>query len=417
MRHEIPVDSLGPAGPAMARAVETCVHCGFCLPACPTYRVLGEEMDSPRGRIVLMKQALEGELTTDDVLPHIDRCLGCVACVTACPSGVQYGELLTPFRARAQQTARPQPARLRQRLLSQLLESPRLFRLALFGGALARVGERMMPSQLRHMLSLLPTSVPQGDPLPTVVPASGPRRARVALLVGCVQRVLAPSINRAAARVLSANGIEVIVPPGQACCGALAVHAGEAGHGRALARRLIALFPADVDAVVTTAAGCGSAMKEYGHLFVGSSEEAAASSFAARVRDVSELLDQVGLVTPLRLPEPMIAAYHDACHLAHAQRVRSAPRRLLGAVEGLTLREVPDGEICCGSAGLYNLEQPAIASTLGAAKAAAIVSTGAHAVVTGNIGCQTQIASYLERSGHDLPVIHTMELLARGLRP
>jgi len=401
----------------MARAVETCVHCGFCLPACPTYRVLGEEMDSPRGRIVLMKQALEGELTTDDVLPHIDRCLGCVACVTACPSGVQYGELLTPFRARAQQNARPQASRLRQRLLSQLLESPRLFRLALLGGAVARVGQRLMPSQLRHMLSLLPTSVPQGDPLPTVVPASGPRRARVALLVGCVQRVLAPSINRAAARVLSANGIEVIVPPGQACCGALAVHAGQAVHGRALARRLMNLFPTDVDAVVTTAAGCGSAMKEYGHLFVGSSEEAAASSFAARVRDVSELLDQVGLVTPLRLPEPMIAAYHDACHLAHAQRVRSAPRRLLSALEGLTLREVPDGEICCGSAGLYNLEQPAIASTLGAAKAAAIVSTGAHAVVTGNIGCQTQIASYLARSGHDLPVIHTMELLARGLRP
>ena len=246
----------------MARAVETCVHCGFCLPVCPTYRVLGEEMDSPRGRIVLMKQALEGELTIDDVLPHIDRCLGCVGCVTACPSGVQYGELLTPFRARAQQTTRPQAARLKQRILTQLLESPRLFRLALIGGAVARVGQRVMPSRLRHMLSLLPTSVPQGDPLPTVVPASGPRRARVALLVGCVQRVLAPSINHAAARVLSANGIEVIVPRGQACCGALAVHAGQSIHGRALAKRLIDLFPTDVDAVVTTAAGCGSAMKD-----------------------------------------------------------------------------------------------------------------------------------------------------------
>ena len=320
----------------MARAVETCVHCGFCLPACPTYRVLGEEMDSPRGRIVLMKQALEGELTTDDVLPHIDRCLGCVACVTACPSGVQYGELLTPFRARAQQSARPRAARLRQRVLSQLLESPRLFRLALIGGALARVGERVMPSQLRHMLSLLPTSVPPGDPLPTVVPASGPRRARVALLVGCVQRVLAPSINRAAARVLSANGIEVIVPPGQACCGALAVHAGEAGHGRALAKRLIDLLPHrrrrrcdDGGWLWLRDEGVRSPVR-------GLARGSRRLSFAARVRDVSELLDQVGLVTPLRLPEPMIAAYHDACHLAHAQRVRSAPRRLLGAVEGLT---------------------------------------------------------------------------------
>ncbi len=415
MRHEIPVDSLGPEGAAMARAVETCVHCGFCLPVCPTYRVLGEEMDSPRGRIVLMKQALEGGLTTEDVLPHIDRCLGCVACVTACPSGVRYAELLTPFRAKAQMTARPAVTRLRQRLLTQLLESPRLFRLALLSGRLASVGQTVMPDRLRQMLSLLPTSVPPADPLPMVVPASGQRRARVALLAGCVQQVLAPSINRAAARVLTANGIEVIVPPGQACCGALAIHAGQAVHGRDLAKRLINLFPTDVDAVVTTAAGCGSAMKEYGHLFVGSPIESAATAFAARVRDVAEFLDQIGLVTPLRLPEPMTAAYHDACHLAHAQRVLAAPRRLLGAVEGLTLREVPDGEICCGSAGLYNLEQPAIAGTLGAAKAASIVSTGARAVVTGNIGCQTQIASHLAQSGHALPVMHTMELLARGL--
>ena len=399
----------------MARAVETCVHCGFCLPACPTYRVLGEEMDSPRGRIVLMKQVLEGQLTTEDVLPYIDRCLGCVGCVTACPSGVRYAELLTPFRAKAQTNARPATTRLRQRLLTQLLESPRLFRLALLGGRVARAGQRVMPDRLRHMLSLLPASVPPSDPLPTVVPALGPRRARVALVAGCVQQVLAPSINRAAARVLSANGIEVVVPPGQACCGALATHAGQADHGRDLAKRLIDLFPTDVDAVVTTAAGCGSAMKEYGHLFIGSPVESAATAFASRVRDVSELLDEVGLVTPLRLPEPMTVAYHDACHLAHAQRVRTAPRRLLGAVEGLTLAEVPDGEICCGSAGLYNLEQPAIAGQLGALKAASIVSTGAQAVVSGNIGCQTQIASYLAQSGHHLPVMHTMELLARGL--
>ncbi len=400
----------------MARAVETCVHCGFCLPVCPTYRVLGEEMDSPRGRIVLMKQALEGELTPADVLPHIDRCLGCVGCVSACPSGVQYGELLTPFRATVQTSVRPVAARARQRLLTQLLESPRLFRLALLGGRLARVGQGVLPERLRHMLALLPASVPPSDPLPAVIPAIGQRRARVALLTGCVQQVLAPSINRASAQVLSANGIEVIVPAGQTCCGALAVHAGEAAHGRALAKRLIDRFPTDVDAVVTTAAGCGSAMKEYGHLFAGAADEARATAFAARVRDVSELLDQVGLVTPLRLSDPMTIAYHDACHLAHAQRVRAAPRRLLAAVEGLTILEVPDGDICCGSAGLYNLEQPAIAGTLGAAKAAAIASTGARAVVAGNIGCQTQIASHLERSGHTLPVLHTMELLARGLR-
>jgi glycolate dehydrogenase iron-sulfur subunit len=414
MQHHIPVESLGPSGEAMARAVATCVHCGFCLPACPTYRVLGEEMDSPRGRIVLMKQALEGELSIPDVLPYVDRCLGCLACVTACPSGVRYGELLTPFRAKAETEARSRFSSLRQQALLRLLESPRLFRMAVRAGHLARPLGAIVPGRARQMLSLLPLSLEPAGELPTVVPASGPRRGRVALLSGCVQQVLSPDVNHATVRVLAANGIEVVVPPAQGCCGALALHAGHAAHARARAEALLAAMPDDVDAVVTNAAGCGSAMKEYSELFRGTPLEDRARRFATRVRDVSEILDGVGLVRPLSLSTPMTVAYHDACHLAHAQRVRAAPRRLLSGVGNLTVREVPDSEICCGSAGLYNLEHPDVAEALGAAKARDIVSTGAEAVVTGNVGCLVQIAAHLERAGHAIPVLHTMQVLDRS---
>lgn len=416
MQHRIPVESLGPDGAGMALAVARCVHCGFCLPTCPTYRVLGEEMDSPRGRVVLMKQALEGELSIPDVLPHVDRCLGCLACVSACPSGVSFGELLTPFRAKAEAEARGSFARLRQAAMVRLLESPRLFRIAVGAGNVARSVGGLLPAPARRALALLPSRLEARAALPAVVPARGERRARVALLAGCVQQVLAPDINLATLRVLSANGVEVVVPAGQGCCGALAMHAGHADHARARARTLVAVMPTDVDAIVTTAAGCGSAMKEYGALLAGTPDHDRAEAFAARVRDVSEVLDQVGLTRPLRLTAPMIVAYHDACHLAHAQKVRSAPRRLLQAVGNLTVRDVPDGEICCGSAGLYNLEQPDIAEKLGAAKAAAVVGTGAEAVVTGNIGCMTQLAAHLDRAGHSMPVLHTVQVLDRAGR-
>jgi len=412
MQHRIPVDSLGPEGPAMAQAVATCVHCGFCLASCPTYRVLGEEMDSPRGRIVLMKQALEGELSIPEANPYVDRCLGCMACVTACPSGVRYEQLLIPFRARAERTARPLLERIRRRALLQLLESPRLFRIALRTGQFARIVEAFVPAAAKRMLSLVPAVLPPPAALPAVVPAQGTRRARVALLAGCAQQVLAPEINTATLRVLSANGIEIVVPPNQGCCGALSAHAGVADHARARADQLMRAFPPDVDAIVTNAAGCGSAMKEYGHLFAGRPLEPSAKAFASRVRDVAEFLDAIGLVNPPAFASPRTVAYHDACHLAHAQGIRSAPRRLLAAVPNVTVREIPDGEICCGSAGIYNLEQPDIAETLGAAKAQAILTTGAEAVVTGNVGCLVQIAAHLERAGRPLPVMHTMQLLA-----
>jgi len=422
MQHRIPVEALGPNGPHMARAVETCVHCGFCLPACPTYRVLGEEMDSPRGRIVLMKQALEGELSIPDVLRFVDRCLGCMACVSACPSGVRYGELLTPFRAKAQDETRSMLTRAPQMALIRTMESPALFRIAVRSGQVARRLGGLLPTWARQMTALLPASLEPAQPLPNVTPAVGQRRARVALLAGCVQQVLSPDINSATIRVLAAYGVEVVVPGGQGCCGALALHSGHDTHARSRATALVDAFPDDVDAIVTNAAGCGSVMKEYSELFAGTPSEERATRFAARVRDVSEFLDDYvrggGALAPiaLSLPSPLTVAYHDACHLAHAQKVRSAPRNLLAQVQNLTVCEVPDGEICCGSAGLYNLEQPDIAASLGAAKAGAVASTGAAAVVMGNVGCMVQIAAHLERIGHARPVLHTMQVLDRALQ-
>jgi glycolate oxidase iron-sulfur subunit len=415
VQHKILAERYGAAGAHMAQAVEACVHCGFCLPTCPTYRVLGEEMDSPRGRILLMKEVLEGSLGTDEAVSFIDRCLGCMACVTACPSGVKYGELVTPFRDYAEgNRRRPVSERILRRVVMATLPRPRWFRLAARVGRLARPFARVLPSRVRAMVELLPASLPPARRLPDVVPALGDRRARVALLAGCVQQVLAPEINWATVRVLSRNGVEVAVPNGQWCCGALAMHAGEGDAARDLARRNLAVFPSDVDAVVTNAAGCGSAMREYGLLFAGRAEATTAEAFAGRVRDVSAFLDEIGVAHPPPLPTPTQVAYHDPCHLAHAQGVRDAPRRILAAVENLTVLEPDEWEICCGSAGIYNLEQPDIARDLGRRKARNLLATGAVAVGTGNIGCIVQIAAQVAALGSPLPVLHTMEILDRA---
>ena len=397
----------------MAEAVASCVHCGFCLPACPTYLALGEEMDSPRGRILLMKGALEGELSQEEVLPHVDRCLGCLACVTACPSGVEYGELLTPFREMTERgRSRSAMEELTRTLTNQTLPYPGRFRAAAVLGRFTKVFKPFLPGALRTMLDLLPEKLPPRVALPPISPARGKRRARVALLSGCVQQVLTPGINRATIDVLTSNGVEVVIPPRQGCCGALSMHTGAADQARALARRNFDAFNLDeVDAVVTNAAGCGSGMHEYPLLFAGEAEEQAARDFAGKVQDVTVFLDALGIEPPPALPAPMTVAYHDACHLAHAQGVTDAPRRLLGAVQNLTLVPIPEGEICCGSAGSYNIEQPEIAAQLGQRKAKAILGTGAQAVVTGNIGCMTQIDSHLQRLGKPLPIFHTVELL------
>ncbi len=412
MQHTIPMDKIGPQGAAMAAAVESCVHCGFCLPGCPTYQVLGEEMNSPRGRIILMKEVLEGSLPLADATPYVDRCLGCLACVTACPSGVQYGDLISSFRAYAgERRERTVAETVNRRLIHETLPYAGRFRLAVSAGKVGRPFQRFLPGDLGAMLDLLPTELPDAEPLPTLFPAQGTRRARVALLAGCVQQVLAPAINWATLRVLALNGVEVVIPARQGCCGALSMHTGEADQARSLARANLRAFPADVDAVITNAAGCGSGMHEYPLLFAEQPEAAEAAGFAAKVMDISAFLDKLGLIPPPPLPQPMTVAYHDACHLAHAQGVRSAPRALLNAIPNLTLAEIRDGEICCGSAGTYNLEQPAIAAELGRRKAANILETGADAIALGNIGCLTQIRTYLARAGHATPIFHTVQVL------
>lgn len=412
MQHTIPIDQIGPQGAAMAAAVGNCVHCGFCLPGCPTYQVLGQEMDSPRGRIILMKEVLEGALPLAEATPYVDRCLGCLACVTACPSGVKYGDLISSFRAYAEEKrARPVAEQAARRLICETLPYPGRFRLAVGAGKVGRPFQRFLPRDLGAMLDLLPTDLPDAEPLPALFPAQGTRRARVALLAGCVQQVLAPAINWATVRVLARNGVEMVIPPGQGCCGALSMHTGEAEQARSLARRTLAAFPGDVDAVITNAAGCGSGMHDYPLLFAGQPEAEEAALFARKAMDISSFLDQLGLIPPPSLPQPLTVAYHDACHLAHAQGVRSAPRALLRAIPNLTLAEIRDGEICCGSAGTYNLEQPAMAGELGRRKATAILETGADAIALGNIGCLTQIRTFLARTGATLPIFHTVQVL------
>jgi glycolate oxidase iron-sulfur subunit len=415
MQHHIETGSLGAHGADMARAVSTCVHCGFCLPACPTYRVLGEEMDSPRGRILLMKNVLENELALEEALPHIDRCLGCLACVTACPSGVAYGDLLTPFRMKAEtERKRSLMDRIRRRAVLTTLPYPGRFRFAATTGKLARRMKALVPKPFHAMLDLIPPDLPPARPLPALQPAVGQRRARVALLAGCAQQVLAPEIGWAAIRVLSRAGVEVVVPKEQACCGALAMHVGEERIAKDLARTNLTAFPDDVDAVITTAAGCGSGMKEYELLFRGTADEAAAERLSHKVKDVCEFLDRLGMPDPPALPAPMKVAYQDACHLVHGQRVKAAPRALLQRIPNLTVMEIPDGGYCCGSAGTYNIDQPEIARELGERKATAIRGTGADAVASGNIGCLTQMRTHLQAMGADIPVMHTVEILDRA---
>ena len=416
MRHEIPVKQLenevGPAASGMVQAIEACVHCGFCLPTCPTYQELGEEMDLPRGRIFLMKNVLEGELSAQDVVPYIDRCLGCMACMTACPSGVGYEDLLVPFRNYAEEKrTRPLAERAQRLAVHQTLPHPGRFRLATLAGHLAKPIGGLLPDEINILLKFLPPGLPAYKRLPEHVSPIGPRRARVALLAGCVQQVMAPELGWAALRVLAINGVEVVVPSQQGCCGSLLMHNGDLDGARHLAAKNLAVFPTDVDAVITTAAGCGSGMKAYPTLFEGHPEEDAAEAFSQKSQDISVFLDQLGLKPPPSLPQPLKLAYHDACHLAHAQGVRQPPRRLLEAVPNLTLFEIAESELCCGSAGTYNLTQPEIAARLGQRKATHILESGAEAVAAGNIGCIVQIRSQLAQLGKSIPVYHSIEVL------
>lgn len=419
MLHSIQPERYAPFGEAMTRAVQACVHCGFCLSVCPTYAELREEADSPRGRIVLMKLVLEGALAWEAAQPHIDRCLGCLACEPACPSGVPYRELISPFRALAAgKFHRSSADHLRRWLAAKTIPHPARFRMAVRTAGAGRALRPLVPHALESMLDLAPRCVPPAQTWPAVTPARGERRARVALLTGCAQQVLDPDINTATIEVLARNGVEVLIPGRQCCCGGLAWHTGDWPAARDFARRNLAAFPDDVDAIITNAAGCGSTMHEYPLILRGTPDEARAAAFARRVVDVSVFLTRLGLrEKPAGTGRPQRIAYHDACHLAQAQDIRSEPRDLLRAIPGVKLLELPDTHLCCGSAGSYNLDQPAIAAALGEKKARAVLASGAEVLASGNIGCLTQLRAHLARLGAELPIRHTIQVLRDAYQP
>jgi glycolate oxidase iron-sulfur subunit len=403
--------------------IDVCVHCGFCLPTCPTYVLWGEEMDSPRGRIVLMNHGLDAGSDMDAMAVHFDRCLGCMACVTACPSGVQYDLLIEATRPQVERNVRrPLRERAIRRFLFALFTHPGRIRAVIPLLAASRAvgldrsvrrgrALRRFP-RLRAIARLAPPVRARAATarLPTATPARGTRRGRVGLLQGCVQRVFFHDVNAATVRVLAAEGFDVDAPRLPRCCGALLMHSGYEQEAVRLARRTIEAFEG-CDAVVVNAAGCGSAMKHYIHLLEDDPRWAdRARAFSARVRDVSELLAERGTVAE-RQPVSLRLAYHDACHLAHAQGVRSQPRALLREVPNLELVEPAEWELCCGSAGIYNVLEPEAADQLGRRKAQNLLATGAEAVAAGNPGCALQIAAHLEALGKPLRVYHPMEIL------
>jgi glycolate oxidase iron-sulfur subunit len=419
MKHTINIEEYGPLADEMAEAVSKCVHCGFCLPACPTYKVLQQEMDSPRGRIILMKSVLENDVELEEALPYIDHCLGCLGCETVCPSGVEYSKLISPFRALAEtKRRRPVDEQLSRWITKECLPYPNRFYYAAGLGKITKPLTPAVPKRFQGMLNMVPEDIPSLQQLPEIIPAIGKRKGRVALQVGCVQQILAQEINLASINVLTLNGYEVVIPQEQGCCGALALHTGDHQRARELAAINIGVFPNDIDAIISNAAGCGSSMHEYPLLFKGTKHESAAQDFSAQVQDISVFLNELELE---EMPDPgrkLDVAYHDACHLAHAQGVTQEPRSLLTQIPNLNLLPIKDGDICCGSAGSYNLEHPEIAAQLGQLKADNINHTNADIIITGNIGCLVQIRNHLPSingSGNgsqtDIPVLHTIELI------
>jgi glycolate oxidase iron-sulfur subunit len=415
MQTRFTAEQLGdPAIADCERNLRACVHCGFCLSTCPTYTLLGDELDSPRGRIYLIKDMLEHDRPASaEVALHVDRCLSCLACQTTCPSGVHYQHLIDHARAHVENTyTRPFFDRALRAILAWLLPHPGRFRLALTLAGLARPFRGLVKGRLGAMLALAPARLPRGDAgdRRAIYPAIGPRRARVALLTGCAQRVIAPSINEATIRLLNRHGVEVVVPPQAGCCGAIVHHIGKAAKARALAIQTIGAWTDEaeargLDAIVVNTSGCGTEIKDYGHIFRGDPVWAEpARRVSGLVRDISEFMAEIGL-NPVTERFGLTVAYHAACSLQHGQKVTAQPKALLAAA-GFTVRDVPEGHLCCGSAGTYNLLQPEIAGQLKARKLENIARVGPDLVATGNVGCITQLAS-----GALVPVLHTAELL------
>ena len=401
--------------------LRSCVHCGMCTATCPTFVELGDELDSPRGRIYLIKDMLEnGRPATELEARHVDRCLSCLSCMTTCPAGVNYMHLVDHARRHIEETYdRPLPERLLRRMLAMILPYPARFRPAMRLAGLVRgltgliPGQSMTAKRLRAMLKLAPKTLPPAQPLGTLYPAQGARRGRVALLAGCAQQVLDPEINAATIRLLTRMGVEVVVPPSTGCCGALTHHMGLHDPAMAAARaNILAWDAAGLDAVVVNTSGCGTTVKDYGFLFREAPEAAAAARVSAMAMDISEALDKFGYA-PSRPAPGITVAYHSACSLQHGQKITALPKQLLQKA-GFTVKEPLEGHLCCGSAGTYNIMQPDIAERLRARKLANINRTGASVLVAGNIGCLTQLG------GEALPTIHTVQMLdwmAGGPKP
>jgi glycolate dehydrogenase iron-sulfur subunit len=421
----------GPDQPSMA-LIDACVHCGFCLPTCPTYVLWNEEMDTPRGRVYLMKAALEGRAAmTPTFVGHFDACLGCMACVTACPSGVQYGPLIERTRAQIERHYdRPLGERVFRSLLFAVLPYPARLRLVMaplvIVGPILRALERsgvlnLLPSRIRSLIAVAPQpsfASLTSNGLPERTSAAGTPRLRAAVLTGCVQRLAFADVNKATIDVLAAEGCTVDAPSEQGCCGALSLHAGNIDQARELAKHNIEVFErANVDCIVVNAAGCGSSMKEYGELFHDDPAWAErAQAFSAKVRDVSEVLTEIGEPRAKRHPLKARVVYHDACHLAHAQGVRAEPRALLAAIPGVDVLTPAESEICCGSAGIYNLVQPEPAEQLGERKARNIAALKPDVIAAANPGCILQIAAAGRRLGHHWKIVHPIELIDHSIK-
>jgi glycolate oxidase iron-sulfur subunit len=411
------------------RRYQECVHCGLCTASCPTYLETCDENDSPRGRIYLMRAIADGRLEMGPgVREHLELCLDCRACESACPSGVQYGRMIEPFKIALQKSASAgeRLSSLQRLILHHLFPYPGRVKFALAPARLLqrlgaldwaeRVGlTRLLPPTLRRMQAMLPKLSGKSERLPQVLPPIGPRRARVALFLGCVADAMFPETNAATARVLQQNGCEVVIPPAQSCCGAIHYHSGVEPPALDLARQNLAAFPPDeFDAIIVNAAGCGAMLKESSHILPAAERDKAAR-FTAKVRDISAFLMALGPIRPWN-PVPLKVTYHDACHLCHAQQVRSQPRALLAMIPGLELVPLDESEICCGAAGTYNLSQPEMSERLGRRKMDSIEATGAQMVVTGNVGCILQIARQIKERGRPIEVAHPVDLLDRAYR-
>ena len=419
--------------PPDPKLIDSCVHCGFCLSTCPSYRVLGKEMDSPRGRIYLMDAINEGEIALNTAtVEHFDSCLGCLACVSTCPSGVQYDKLISATRHQVERNYnRSLPDKLVRQLIFSLFPNPDLLRILLFpllvyqklgiSQVLQATGLiKAISPRLAAMESILPEITLKSfqDNLPDIIPAKGEKRYRVGVILGCVQRLFFSGVNEATVRVLTANGCEVVIPKSQGCCAALPEHQGQTEQAKVLARQMIDSFAdTHVDFVIINAAGCGHTLKEYGHILADDPEYAEkAKIFAAKVKDSQEFLANVGLTAKLSplTDKNLTLVYQDACHLLHGQKISVQPRQLLKQIPGVTLKEPIDAALCCGSAGVYNMLQPEVAEELGKQKAQNLINTGADLIASPNPGCSLQISKYLQ--GKTISVMHPMELLDYSIR-